>query len=499
VRPINSIPQSLESMNEQTVTPPIPPDLEALCQRIREKAESYEQYNFTQGRNDFLKAFFDLAQEYDSLDDFYRICVSVPLALLGVSSALYLCKGKEHRLQMVCSSELGVLPEPQPAAYPIQMHEMPYELAGSYVIPIFSKQPYEHKENDDRTPERQVKMWNEVQDLCGGGRTLGMFEVRRQEGLTETDKFFFFKYANRIGYNLDNRLIARQNIDRLKFINTLVIDIEHNIIVPNMYFRHLFNQLKKKISLIEELKQEISRMQEPDAFSGRCDQCFGKLQILQDDLLKYYQEIVKHHANMSLFIESLFRREHFERGHLVLHPKRCFVEKEVIIPQLEHYASRLKAANVTVERPKNMHEEEFPILVDIGLLAQVYANLFSNAAKYTKEIIDHRGKPRKAMAYGREIVENFMRPGQKGIKFNVFTTGPSMPAEIGARLFQEGMRGDDSLDVPGTGHGLSFIRLVVEMHGGRVGYDPTPEGNNFYFILPLPPVDYPLAFRSPAA
>ena len=129
-------------MNEQTVTPPIPSDLEAVCQRIREKAESYEQYNFSQGRNDFLKAFFDLAQEYDSLEDFYRICVSVPLALVGVSSALYLCQGQDdHGLQLVCSSELGVLPEPKPAAYPIQMHEMPYELAGSYVIPIFSKQP----------------------------------------------------------------------------------------------------------------------------------------------------------------------------------------------------------------------------------------------------------------------------------------------------------------------------------------------------------------------
>ena len=192
------------------------------------------------------------------------------------------------------------------------------------------------------------------------------------------------------------------------------------------------------------------------------------MQSLQDELLKYYQEIVKHHAHMSLFIESLFRREHFERGHLVLHPKRCFVEKEVIIPQLEHYASRLEAANVKVERPRNMYEEELPILVDIGLLAQVYANLFSNAAKYTKEITDHSGRPRKAMAYGREVVENFNRTGQKGIKFNVFTTGPSMNVEEGNRLFQEGMRGGDNPDVPGTGHGLSFIRLVIEMRNNFV-------------------------------
>ncbi|WP_084312737.1 sensor histidine kinase [Desulfobulbus elongatus] len=477
-------------MNGSLNTPSIPPDLEAVCQRVREKAESYEHYNFTQGRNDFLKAFFDLAQEYDSLDDFYRICVSVPLALVGVASGLYLCENRERGLQLVCSSEDGVLAEPRPADYPVQMQEMPYELGGSYIIPIFSKQPFS-KDTDDRTADRQMKLWDDLRGLCGSGRILGMFEVRRKERLTESDKFFFAKYANRIGYNLDNRLIARQNIERLKFINTLVIDIEHNIIVPNMYFRHLFNQLKKKIGLIEELKREITSSQETPA--PRCGYCFGRLQALQADLVKYHQEIVKHHANMSLFIESLFRREHFERGHLVLHPKRCFVEKEVILPQLDHYASRLQAANVTVDRPQNMYEEEFPILVDIGLLAQVYANLFSNAAKYTKEIIDHRGQVRKAMAYGREIVDNFPHPGKKGIKFNVFTTGASMSVEQGNRLFQEGMRGDDNLDIPGTGHGLSFIRLVVEMHGGKVGYEPTQEGNNFYFILPLPPVDYPPA------
>ncbi len=481
-------------MTKRSVNPSIPSDLEAVCRRIREKAESYEKYNFSQGRNDFLKAFFDLAQEYDSLDDFYRICVSVPLALVSISSALYLCQGEDAGLQLVCSSERGVLAEPEPARYPIQMHDAPCELGGSYMVPIFSKQIFHQKENGGRNQEqRQAKLWNDLRGLCGGGRTLGLYEVRRKEGLSETDKFFFVKYANRIGYNLDNRLIARQNIERLKFINTLVLDIEHNVIVPNMYFKHLFNQLKKKIGMIEELRQEIVAVHNQEQPSGQCEQCCGKLQVLQDDLLKYYQEIVKHHANMSLFIESLFRREHFERGHLVLHPKRCFVEKEVILPQLEHYASRLRAANVTVARPQNMHEEEFPILVDIGLLAQVYANLFSNAAKYTKEIIDHSGQPRKVMAYGREIVENSPRIGQKGIKFNVFTTGPNMSEEQGHKLFLEGMRGDDSLDVPGTGHGLSFIRHVIEMHGGRVGYEPTSEGNNFYFILPLPPLDYPLA------
>ncbi|PID71741.1 MAG: ATP-binding protein [Desulfobulbus propionicus] len=469
----------------------IPTDLQPVCRRVDEKAVSYKTYNFSQQHNDFLKAFFDLTQEYDSLEDFYRVCVAVPYTMLGMHNALYLCQGEEKELLLVCSSERGVLDTPEPSAYPVQMDEGPYEMADSYVIPIYSKQPFQPQSTgtSSRAQERQTTLWNEMNGSCGDGPILGMYEVKSVEHLSSADKFFFSKYANRIGYNLDNRLMARQNVEHLKFINSLVVDIEHNIIVPNMHFRHLFNQLRKKIEQMTILHDQMVKAAAGSPGEQECQQCCDGLKELQGSLLYYQQEMVKHHSNTSLFLESLFRKEHFERGHLVLHPKKCFIEKEVILPQLEHYAGRLHAASVAIEKPQNMIAEEIPIYVDIGLLAQVYANFFSNAAKYTQEVIDHQGIARKAMAYGRDILTNYPEYGYNSIKFNVFTTGPQMSFEQGNKLFREGVRGDESDHIPGTGHGLSFIRHVVEMHGGEVGYEPTPQGNNFYFILPLPPVD----------
>jgi signal transduction histidine kinase len=253
-----------------------------------------------------------------------------------------------------------------------------------------------------------------------------------------------------------------------------------------MYFKHIFNQLKKKINEFGELRYKLQGIalspENTDEFSEYCQ----RIEAIYHEMQAYHRDLVKHHANISLFLESLFRREHFRKGHLVLRPKRCFIEKEVILPQLEHYQNRLRAANISIERPQNMLEEEFQILVDVGLLAQVYANLFSNAAKYTGEVF-HNGRPRKAMAYGRELVEDFPEPGRQGIKFNVFTTGPHLAREDAAKLFEEGVRGPGSENVPGTGHGLAFIKHVIELHGGEVGYEPTSEGNNFYFILPVPP------------
>jgi len=462
------------------------PDLEAIFRRIGEKSASYDQYNFSSLHNDLLKAFFDLCQEYDSLDDFYRICVAVPLEMTGYHCALYLYQEKTEELRLICDSDRGVLADPEKTLPDIQLLNTPYETGRSYLVPIYSKSIFHAPlEATEREP------WMTLGGMDGKTRIFGMFEIKQLDRLTQSDRFFFRKYCNRIGYNLHNRLIVLQNISHLKFINSLVMDIEHNVIVPNMYFRHIFNQLKKKIDELNGVKEQFKQLASRFADQDKADEYLRQCDDIHAQLLAYHAELVKHHANISLFLESLFRREHFSKGHLVLRTKRCFVEKEIILPQLEHYQSRLRAANISIDRPQNMLEEEFEILVDVGLLAQVYANLFSNAAKYTREVVDHNGRPRKAVAYGRELVDNFPEKGKQGIKFNVFTTGEHLKEEDALKLFEEGVRGPGSEQIPGTGHGLAFIKHVIELHGGKVGYEPTKEGNNFYFILPIPPVPIP--------
>ena len=460
--------------------PSVPADFDAIARRIHEKAAHYALYNFSRGRNDFLKAFFDLAQEFQPLEDFYRICVAVPLIMAGLSCELYIRREKDGLLELVCSADRGALPAPEPAAAPVRPAESSYVEDGLFIIPIFG-----HPIKDEIDIRAHAPA-GDGQNGDGRPVLLGMFAVRGNESLDEGDRFFLGKYAGRIGYSLDNRLLSQANVERLDFIRTLVMDIEHNVIVPNMYFRHLFRQLGKRIGMLKEQRQQLELMSGSEDCGVPCRELAGELRRIENALRDDYLEIVKHHAHITMFIESLFRREHFEQGRLVLRPRSCFIEREVIIPQLDHYMARLTANKVTVDRPLNMDQEEVPLMVDIGLLAQVYANLFSNAAKYTREIIDHRGRQRKAVAYGRERVENFPGPGHRGIKFNVFTTGPALDPEKAARLFSEGARGENDLELPGTGHGLAFIRHVVEMHGGKVGYEATSEGNNFYFILPIP-------------
>ena len=459
-------------------------DLHHIQMRVRDKLKDHVRYDFTPLQNNLLKSFFDLVQEYDRLDDFYRISVVVLLESMQVESSLYLLDSDEKHLKLVCTSQEGIIREERPIPTGIYLSDEEYKTDSSYLVPIFRKLPAPQSDEQDLIL-RNEQPWQKRLPL------LGMLEIYPLEKLTEDDLFFLKKYANRIGFRLNNRLLAQQNIQHLKFINSLVMDIEHNVIIPNMYFKHLFNQLRRKIGEMQELELEMAELKNSSGVNPEaCKAMIDRLTALRQDLMGYQQEMLKHHANVSLFLESLFRREHFQRGHLVLRPKLCRVEKEIILPQLGQYKSRMDANKITVDRPQGMDEEEIPIMVDKGLLAQVYANLFSNAVKYTGEIIDEKGRPRKAVAYGREIIDDYFGPNQRGVKFNVFTTGDHLlPHEVAA-LYSEGFRGLNSFNKPGTGHGLSFIKHVIELHGGRVGYEATAQGNNFYFVIPLPTIKF---------
>ena len=224
----------------------------------------------------------------------------------------------------------------------------------------------------------------------------------------------------------------------------------------------------------------------PEDLENNCATVLGRITSIHKALSDNHRHIEEYHATTSLFLESLFRRDHFEQGHLVLRPKLCSVSEAIVDPQLELYEKRLNARGVRVKKPAGMLGEETLLKVDIGLLAQVYANFFSNAVKYTGEIIDKTGKPKKSMAYGREVIRNFFGLGLDGIKCNVFTTGKHLSMQEAEAAFTEGYRGEGDKALPGTGHGLAFVKQVIEMHGGVVGYEPTEQGNNFYFILPIP-------------
>lgn len=441
-------------------------DIKDILERIENKKADYGEYGFSQVENNALTAFFDLAQEYDNMEDFFKMCVSVPKGFFGFDSSLYVVSPKHGRPALVSTTLFGKDAPDSPPPEGIHAGEHPYYSAdGGLVLTIRGKRPLA-----DQLP------FNVKDDV------LGLLIIYAPRPLGPHSELFFEKYANRIGFNIHNKLILEKNVEHLRFIRSLVHDIEHNIIAPNMVYKLFLRNMKVKITRGINLEKKL---REPEGGQAPAD-VLAELQEVNRGLGEEFENIEKHYRNMSLFLETLLRRSHFDQGRLTLRTKLCNVKKDIVLPQLDRFAEKFRKMGIAVDdRLSGIPEEEVISVVDAGLIAQVYANLFSNALKYTDDVYNDRGEKLKYISYGREVLGDFFGQGKNGIKYNVFSTGRHIELSERHRIFDEEFRGSNSAGKSGTGHGLAFIKNAVEIHGGTAGYEPTQYGNNFFFILPV--------------
>jgi len=447
--------------------------MERVRERVREKRKSYTLYNFERLQEEAFATFFDLAQEYTTLENLYLVCTLVPKEFFDLDVRLYLLDEDGKSLSLVCSSNHGLENDPSSGSPEVVVQESPYFSGESYVIPIQGNQavgellPFQH-----------------LKDI------LGMFEIRPAEKITEQQRFFLEKFTNRIGYNLHQKQLIHQNLHHIKFINQLVADIDHNVISPNLYYRLFLRKLKRQIKenvVIQEKVRELVSFC-PEIDERTCQKLREIYNALGDSITSLDEsrkEMNRHYERTSLYLETLLRREHFRHGTYVLRKQRCNFRTEIIQPTLARYLPQFKQKEIKVDnRLEEVPDESLELVVDKGLLAQVYDNFFSNAVKYTETIEDEYGYKVKFLSYGKKLLKDYFGQGIDGVKFTVFTTGKPVGPEESDRVFDEGYRSAGSELEVGTGHGLHFVKHVIEIHGGEVGVEPQKYGNIFYFILP---------------
>ncbi|MDT5059780.1 MAG: hypothetical protein QOH63_239 [Acidobacteriota bacterium] len=113
------------------------------------------------------------------------------------------------------------------------------------------------------------------------------------------------------------------------------------------------------------------------------------------------------------------------------------------------------------------------LLGDADLIAQALTNLIANAIKYS---------PVKT-----EIIVE-ARTTSDALLIEVADHGYGIPAEVLPRIFEKFYRVPrvEDADAPGTGLGLTLVREIVELHGGRVMVESEPGvGSIFSVRLPL--------------
>jgi two-component system phosphate regulon sensor histidine kinase PhoR len=145
-----------------------------------------------------------------------------------------------------------------------------------------------------------------------------------------------------------------------------------------------------------------------------------------------------------------------------------FSVTDLLTQTLKRYATRAAASGLTLRT-----ELPVPDLEAIGdrpKTEQALQNLLDNAIKFTKQ--------------GEVVLA--ARDAGSMVELSVRDTGPGIPAQDLARIFERFYKVDRARYSPGSGLGLSIVRHLIELQGGKVSAESRPgEGTTMRILLPL--------------
>jgi signal transduction histidine kinase/DNA-binding response OmpR family regulator len=169
-------------------------------------------------------------------------------------------------------------------------------------------------------------------------------------------------------------------------------------------------------------------------------------------------------------IDDLLDVSRITRGKIQLKRERIEIARVV--------AQAIEMAGPLIEQRRHelvvrVDREGLLVDADPARLAQVVANLLTNAAKYTE--------PRGRIEIVAERVEN-------GIELSVRDNGIGIASEMLPRIFEMFAQEKQALDRSegGLGLGLTIVRSMVALHGGTVRAHSDGRGHGSEFVVQLP-------------
>lgn len=191
----------------------------------------------------------------------------------------------------------------------------------------------------------------------------------------------------------------------------------------------------------------------------------GALTGKQAELLVAAREDSERLANILADLLDLNRIES-GRSPVSLEPAQ---PQAMVREAVESYHVEAKDRNI--ELSADVSDDLPEVGADRAKIGQVFANLLSNALRFTN-------------AGGSITVR--ARPDKNGVMFSVTDTGTGIPDEFIARLFVPFSRAPGQDDRTGTGLGLAIVKEIVAAHGGEVGVESEiGRGSVFHFTLPV--------------
>ena len=170
-------------------------------------------------------------------------------------------------------------------------------------------------------------------------------------------------------------------------------------------------------------------------------------------------------SHMETLIADLLDTAHIQTGRLTLTTMRQ-PAADVAFEAVDHYQSLAEAKDIRLLGAIAVGDAE--LVCDRARVLQVFGNLIGNAIKFCS--------PGDVITIGAQLTADHVR-------FSVSDTGPGIPPEIRARIFEPFFTADSAKR--GSGLGLYICKGIVSGHGGELVLDDPLCGTTFSFTLPL--------------
>ena len=191
----------------------------------------------------------------------------------------------------------------------------------------------------------------------------------------------------------------------------------------------------------------------------------GEVPAAMQQMLQIAQD---NSGRLNLLINDLLDMDKLVAGKMTFdlreYPLQSLLKQAV--EENQPYASRFQ-----VQLNLQTSSEALRVAVDKLRLAQVLANLLSNAAKFSP-------------VGGRVDID--VQPHGEYVRVNVRDYGQGVPESFHSRIFSKFSQADatDTRQKGGTGLGLSISKEIIERMGGRMGFDSAAgKGATFWFEL----------------
>ncbi len=185
---------------------------------------------------------------------------------------------------------------------------------------------------------------------------------------------------------------------------------------------------------------------------------------------EYYLKIVSAEIRrLSRLVVAMLNMSKIESGSFEMKPSNYDISDQIIHILLT-FEQKIEAKNIEIQGLEDLKQTY--IVADTDMIYQVIYNIFDNAVKFTNE----NGYIRVSMLDLNDEIEVHIKNSGIGIK-----------SEELSKIFERFYKVDKSrsIDAKGTGLGLYIVKMMVEMHAGKI-WALSEDDSSAEFVFRLP-------------